>query len=204
MRARLEPLPAPVGGRYFAVDMTALRDAEVKRIEQKIAEVAARLPAAPPTEEGPPSAEVTEALEALKVLRLLCGAVAARPARGEHTFCLPLPSRIPAIGALRDALGEARRETWYALLGCCWHHRALELEATWPLVPSPEALVAYAEAVQCELLDYGYSELELQALGLRVLQAVGHRQIDGAAAREVADFTFGPRASGSSGPVQQG
>lgn len=175
MRPRLEPLAIPSSGRYFVVDLTRVRAARLEQLDEQLDEQLA----------GKLADADRERLTKTRA------AVAARPDRGEHHFRLPAPSRLERLVELQDArsgsggLAELRS----ALVGACWRHRTRELEASWPEAPTVRGLVDFAELVQLELLDAGYTEAEIAILGDRCVRAVRERVIDGAEVQRVADFS---------------
>jgi hypothetical protein len=157
------PLVIPESGRYFSVDLSAHRSREIAALEEAI--------------------DMPDAAAALATVR-------SRPARPLHHFRLPTPSRLRHLLALRDARPSRGgvAEFQAAAVGVCWFHRSQEIQAVFPADPTPGALVDYAEAVQLELLDAGYTEREIGILCERVIHALAERQIDGAEAGKIAAF----------------
>lgn len=130
------------------------------------------------------------------------------PGKGRHDFRLPTWAQASRIhefgGAAVEGDGEARRVTWargeggpyefYAVLvGASWRHQVLELEAVYPIEDaSPTALVRYAEAVQCELEEEGYTFPQIVQLAGSILDALNERQRERDEAEQLAGFSSPP------------
>jgi hypothetical protein len=92
-----------------------------------------------------------------------------------------------------------------ASVGACWFHEGLDLDAACPSSrASLDDWMAYGEAVCDELLEHGYTLVDLLTLynGAAVLISNLHTVIG--AAQERADFSEGPEESASPDPVTSG
>jgi hypothetical protein len=201
VKPRVDALPEGKGGRYFSVDFEALRAEGNARIDRAVTVTEALLA---PLRTGPEGETVAQArkrgramgehearLDRLEVQRR---ALAARPKRDPLPMRIPIPSRIEAIVDFGAARGEGRRaqiEVGAVAIGACWYHRVLALESEWPTDPSPEALAAYGESVQGELLDR-YTEDEVADIGDAVVAKLASRQRDAVEASALVGFTATP------------
>lgn len=109
------------------------------------------------------------------------------PAHGPHAFRLPSYGRCseliqfvqsaPPAPATIDGTWRTDDPAWAAfqvgedqtsgvLLGTCWYHEAIDLEAKREGRP----LTAYGEAVVDEMMDHGYRAAEYHALAARLYE----------------------------------
>jgi len=135
--------------------------------------------------------------------------------KGQHHFKMPTYSTIEALAeVLVDRLhlaGEdgkvnlhnvARQAHVMALLlGACWHHRALALEAVAPGADaSPDAWVAYGVAVEEELVERGYDLLEITGLFNAVMPRVNEALDFARLVKGREGFLADPPASSTGSP----
>lgn len=115
------------------------------------------------------------------------------PGKGPHHFRLPPASRAQRIGDLyRERTGSGTAlmyEAAGAMVGAAWRHETLELEAVFPETPTTSSLVAYSEAVQLELEEAGYSEIDLATMGSALSRAVIARLGERVEAKDLAGFS---------------
>lgn len=207
MKPRAEALPEGKGGRFFSVDFEAIKREALERIDGVVSATEAivePLRANPEREtlsqartRGRVLAEHTARLARLETER---AGVLARPVRPPHWFRVPIPSRIEAMVEFRATRGTGERaslEQGAIAIGACWYHQILAFEATWPVDPTPEALASYAEAIQEELADRGYSEAEITDLAAEVLRHLARRNRDHGEARKLVGFSEPPRTATS-------
>lgn len=74
-----------------------------------------------------------------------------------------------------------------AMLGVCWYHETLDIEATWD--KKADRLTAFGEAVIDELQEEDYDILGLLSITQEFAAELGKRLRPAAEAAEVADFT---------------
>lgn len=120
--------------------------------------------------------------------------------RGAHHFRFPTFSRASRVLRLvtdhrweeqtATAMGE-KAPALAAVVGACWFNRGLALDADYPTGPnvSDEALWAYGEAVCDELIDLGYSLIDLSDLFAPTLVAMQERLLVISRAQDRADFS---------------
>jgi hypothetical protein len=123
------------------------------------------------------------------------------PTKGQHNLRLPTwstASRIASWWGDRPT-GDGSWEYVAALLGVCWAHQTLEIEAVFPIDdPSPANLVRYSDQVQRELDEAGYSSGEADALAEPIIAALKARRGEQGAAQKQADFSAPPTGNSTS------
>lgn len=196
MKPRLTPLEVPESGRYFTIDLAARRTARLAEIDGELVEArasreAVRADSVADEHTARLEAEIAQLDSTIEALEGNRTQVEARKPREVHHFRLPTPARMRYLLGLRDARPGpgAIHELRAAALGLTWYHRSRELTTAWPADPTAAALVDFAEAVQIELLDAGYTEVEITILGDRCLAAILARKVDGAEVKRIADFS---------------
>jgi len=124
--------------------------------------------------------------------------VVAHP-QGEHHFRVPIASRVArAVDFHTERPGSATTrwiEQAALLVGMCWDHDVLELDALYPADPTGEALAVYAEAVQLELQEEGYASSDIMRFGAEI-----NRQLTRKADEERAALAEAQALAGFSGP----
>jgi hypothetical protein len=134
------------------------------------------------------------------------------PGKGRHDFRLPTWSQSRRIsefaGVTVEGEGDAKRVVWargdggafeyYALLvGASWRHQCLTIEAAYPVEDnSTAALIRYAEAVQQELEEEGYTFAEVVTLAGGILDALNERQREREEGEQLAGFSS-PTSAGT-------
>lgn len=89
-----------------------------------------------------------------------------------------------------------------AMVGLCWWHPDLDLEAAIPSFTAPnDQWLAFGDAVSDELLEQGYSLEDFVSLYVLAFEATNrvHRIVE--AAQEQADFTDGASGQATAAPV---
>lgn len=188
MRPRLDALTIPEdSSRYFELDLDDWRAGQIAGARAEIAQL--------------------EELDELKTsqrvrLNLLQSAIKTLegvPLRGAHHFRFPGFARAMAIQTwFYDNLGNDPGNALYAgaLIGAFWSHRALELDASFPLRGTVEEIDAFAESVLEELQEHGYTWREILAMQGACDRRFGE-WVDGtiAQAKEASDFSSGEEAT---------
>lgn len=86
-----------------------------------------------------------------------------------------------------------------AVVGACWRHRGLDLDAVLPLATlTSDALASYGQAVAEELQDNDYDLLDILNLFNAVLPEITRRQDIVQMAAQRASFTAPPQESSTS------
>jgi hypothetical protein len=124
------------------------------------------------------------------------------PYYGVGHALLQFAARYPISPEPTEAWCVATLPYMGAVIGACWRHRGLDLDAVLPLASlTPDALEAYGNAVAEELQDADYDLLDILNLFNAVLPEVTKRQdIVEMAARRASFTAPPPGASTSSSP----
>lgn len=130
------------------------------------------------------------------------------PGRGAHHFRAPyygvgqalfqLATRYHVDPATDDRSSQERSVAMLpymgAVIGACWRHRGIELEAALPLTGlTPDALEAYGSRVAEELQDADYNLLDILQIFGAIMPEVTRRHSLVEMAAERARFTEPPR-----------